>query len=70
MRIKLTTAEKKKHLLPEVRDFEILAKVKELGKKDLNNEDKKLIKLIKSQLERDWRKYLIEKLNQLLKKYG
>ncbi|MBI1936375.1 hypothetical protein HYS31_08135 [Candidatus Woesearchaeota archaeon] len=44
-------------------------KVKQLKKLELTKEDKVSIWLIKTQLEFDWRKYLIQRLNQLLKKY-
>jgi len=50
-------------------DFEILAKCKQLEKLNLSKEDKFLVKLIKSQLEYDWREPLIRTLNKLLRKY-
>lgn len=51
-------------------DYEILKKVKQLEELKLTKEDKMLIWLIKTQLEFDWRKYLIQILNQLIKKYS
>jgi hypothetical protein len=65
----ITKAEKRKYLLPKHADLEILTKCKQLKKKNLNKDEKLLVKLIKSQLEKDWRKPLILKLNQLLKKH-
>ncbi|NQU98853.1 hypothetical protein HQ533_05270 [Candidatus Woesearchaeota archaeon] len=65
----LTPLEKKKYVMPTDRDFEILAKCKELEKLKLTKEDKLLVKFIKTQLERDWRKPLLVKLNKLLRKY-
>ncbi len=65
----LTPTEKKKYVLPTDRDFEILAKCKQLEKLDLTNQDKSLVKFIKTQLKVDWRKPLLKKLNQLLEKY-
>lgn len=65
MQFKFTPAEKKKYVLPEKRDFEILAKCKELETMKLSKGDKEMVKFIKTQLEKDWRKYLIKKLNQL-----
>jgi len=53
---KPTTAEKKRYVLSKGADFEILSRVKELEKADLTNEDKHLTKLIRTQLEADWRK--------------
>lgn len=64
----LTPLEKKKYLLLEKSDFEILGKCKELEKMKLNKADKEMVKFIKTQLERDWRKYLLKELNELLKK--
>ena len=70
MKYKPTASEKMKYLLPETRDFEILSKCKELEKMKLNKGDRELVRFIKTQLERDWRKYLLGELNKLLKKYG
>jgi len=57
-----------KYVMADKRDYEILSKIKELEKKKLEKEDKEIIKLIKTQLERDWRKPLLVKLDKLLKK--
>ncbi|OGY41192.1 MAG: hypothetical protein A2Y82_01980 [Candidatus Buchananbacteria bacterium RBG_13_36_9] len=65
----LTPSENRKYLLPEKRDFEILGKCKELEKMKLSKTDREKVKLIRTQLERDWRKYLLVELNKLLKKY-
>lgn len=67
--MQLTQNDKKKYLLPEKQDFEILAKCKELEKKKLSKQDREMVRFIKTQLEKDWRKHLIKKLNQLLNKY-
>ncbi|MBI4453596.1 hypothetical protein HY636_03040 [Candidatus Woesearchaeota archaeon] len=50
-------------------DYEILKKVKVLEKLKLTKEDKTLMQLIKTQLEFEWRKYLIKTLDTILKKY-
>lgn len=60
---------KLKYLLPTERDVKILEKCKQLEKLRLSNEDKTLVKLIKAQLEDDWRKHLLKKLGLLLRKY-
>jgi hypothetical protein len=64
-----TETEKKKYLLPEARDLEILLKCREIESLNINENDRNMVELIKSQLENDWRKYLLAALNQLLKKY-
>lgn len=66
----ITSSEKKKYVLSKDADFEILAKCKRLEKLNLKFEDEFLVKLIKTQLEHDWRKPLLEVLNQLNKKYN
>ena len=68
-KFEVTPAEKKKYLLPTNTDFEILAKCKQLEKLNLTKEDKSLVGFIKTQLEADWRKPLLEKLEQIFKKY-
>lgn len=68
-RFKITSSEKKKYVLSTDEDFEILNKCKTLEKLKLTPEDKRLVKLIKTQLKDDWRTPLIITLNQLLKKY-
>ena len=66
---KITPLEKKKYVLSKESDFKILVKCKQLEKLKLNKEDRFLVKLIKTQLEQDWRKHLLKTLNQILKKY-
>jgi hypothetical protein len=68
-RFKVALTEKKKYVLSTNTDFEILAKCKKLEKRKLTKEDKFLIKIIKAQLETDWRKSLLNTLNKLLNKY-
>ena len=57
---------KKKYKLPTKEDREILAKCKQSEKLKLSVRDKALVALVKSQLEDDWRKPLIETLDKLL----
>ena len=64
----LTKSEQKKYLMHEKRDYEILGKIKRLEALTLSKQDKSLVLLIKTQLESDWRKYLIKALNQLLRR--
>lgn len=66
---KPTLQDKKKYVLAEKRDFIILDKIYQLEKHSLSTSDRKLVKFIQTQLERDWRTPIIKLLNQLLKKY-
>ena len=66
---KVSKSEKKRYVLSTDSDFEILAKCKEIEELNLIDEDRKLVSLIKSQLENDWRNPLASMLNQLLEKY-
>ncbi|MBC8501133.1 MAG: hypothetical protein ISS25_03995 [Nanoarchaeota archaeon] len=66
---KITKKEKKKYVLSTDEDFEILAKCKQLEKLKLTKDDKSLVEFLKTQLEDDWRKPLLKKLNNLLRKY-
>ncbi len=66
----LTKAEQRKYVMPTSEDYEILKKVKQLEKLKLTKEEKKVVRLIKTQLELEWRKYLLMALTKLLKKYG
>ena len=58
-----------KYVLSVDEDWEILSKIYELESKNLSAQDRELIKFIRSQLEHDWRKPLMEKLNNLLDHY-
>jgi hypothetical protein len=67
---KIKAEDKKRYVLGEKRDYKILEDIYKLEKYKLSPEDKKTLKLIRTQLEPDWRKPLIQLLNGLLKKYG
>ena len=58
-----------KYVLKTKRDLEILDSCNKLLKNRLSKSDKDLVLLIKTQLETDWRKYLLIKLDKLLHKY-
>jgi len=68
-KIRVSSIEKRKYILSTDSDFEILEKCKQLEKLKLNKEDKFLLKIIRTQLEDDWRKYLLNALNKLIGKY-
>lgn len=68
-KISLTRKEEKKYVMSTDEDYEILGKVKQLEKIKLTKEEKFLVKLIKTQLEHPWRKYLILELNKILRKH-
>lgn len=57
------------YVMGEERDYVILAKIKEFEAKGLNEDDKKLVAFCRTQLEDDWRAPLIEKLDELFRKY-
>lgn len=65
----IANKEREKYVLSTDSDFEILAKCKKLEKRRLSKGDKEIVKLIKTQLEYDWRILLINYLNKLAKKY-
>lgn len=65
----VTAKDQKKYVLATDDDYVILGKCKELEKLKLSKKDKELVKLIKSQLEDEWRKPLIIKLDEILKRY-
>ncbi|MBU0898389.1 MAG: hypothetical protein KKB03_00630 [Nanoarchaeota archaeon] len=69
-KFKITPDEKKRYVLSLDDDYEILAKCKQLEKMNLTKEDTEFIEFIKTQLEFDYRKGMIDRVNQLLKKYG
>src|SRR3989344_4681886 len=56
--LSLSTNETKKYVMSTDKDYDILSKVKVLEKLKLNKEEKFIIKLIRTQLEHDWRKWL------------
>jgi|SRR3989344_244017 len=64
--ILLTKTEKKKYVMSIDEDCEILSKVKQLERLNLNKEEKFLIEFIRTQLEHDWRKWLIKELDKIL----
>lgn len=66
----LTKNEGKKYVLSVDRDFEILKKIKQLEKLKLNQQEQFIAKFIRTQLEHDWRKWVIKELNKILKKYN
>ena len=60
---------KKRYVLSDKRDFKILEKICQLEKMQLSQTDKETLKLLKTQLKRDWRAPLMNFLNNLMKKY-
>jgi len=69
-KFRLTKFEKSKYVMSTEKDFEILAKIKKIEKiKKISNQDRDMIKFIRTQLERDWRAPLLKSLDKILKKY-
>lgn len=67
--LKITNYERKNYILTDKKSQIILLKIKELKKKKLNKKDKEIIRLLRTQLKKDWQSPLIIYLNKLLKKY-
>jgi len=55
--------------MKNVKDSQILTKCHQLEKLSLSSQDRTLVKLVKHQLEDNWRKFLLDILDQLLEKY-
>lgn len=66
----ITENEEKEFILPNEEDYEILSGIKALENKQLSKEDEGIIKLIKSQLQEDWRTPIRTKVLELTKKYS
>ena len=69
MKIKITPLDRRKYVFDNKKDEMIFKKSKKLETKKLDKRDKEIIKLIITQLKKDWRTPLISYLNKLLKKY-
>ena len=68
-KFKITLEEKQKYVLSTDKDFEILGKIHQLEKQNLSQEDKRIVRFIRTQLQLDWRTPIIKLLEKLLKKY-
>ncbi len=66
----ITEEEEKEYLLPNEDDYEILSIIKTLENENLSENDKNVVKLIKTQLREDWREPLIDRLKEILQKYS
>ena len=69
-KIPLTKTEQKKYVMSTDEDYEILGKIKQLEKMKLEKEEEFLIAFIRTQLEHDWRRPLVQTLNKILQKYS
>jgi hypothetical protein len=61
--------DKKRYVLKEKRDYEILEKIYVLEEQPLSPQDREVVQLIRTQLEDEWREPLIKYLNELAEKY-
>lgn len=68
-RVNTTRAEQQRYVLSTDTDFAILSRCKKLEKQNLSSDDQQLVRLIKSQLEQDWRRPLGSMLRKLETKY-
>ena len=66
-RHQITNVERKKYLLSVDSDYHILDMCKQLEQSKLTKKDRTLVALIKSQLEKDWRKPLLHTLTKLIR---
>lgn len=69
IKLKIKKTDARKLVLSDKKDLQILQIIYVLERKKLSVADRKLIKFIKTQLEKDWRKPLLEFAQDLLKKY-
>lgn len=58
-----------RYILKTKKDFEILDLCRKLVELKLSKNDRDLVELIKTQLEKDWRAPLLKELNKILKNY-
>ena len=68
-KFKIISKDKERYVLSTDQDYEILGKIKQLEKQKLSNEDKKLVKFIRTQLKNDWRTPIMKLLDSILRKY-
>lgn len=61
--------DEKKYLLPTEEDYKILSMINELEKKNLSENDRDIIEVIRAQLLLNWRSPLIQKLEEIRAKY-
>jgi len=66
-KIKFKKEDLEKYALKTKQDFEILEKIYQLEEGDLDKNDEKLVKFIRTQLEDDWRTPIVKLLDQMLK---
>jgi hypothetical protein len=65
----ITDYERKNCVLNNTKDLMILSNIKEIERSNLNKNDRNVIKLITTQLKKDWRMPLILYLNILKRRY-
>ncbi len=65
----ITPYEKNSYFLNDKKDLVILSKIKHLESLKLRRNDEEVVKLIKSQLKKDWRTPLISYRNYKLRRY-
>ncbi len=65
----INASDRKNYSLREKKDTVILLKIKELERLNLPNKDKETVRLIKTQLRKDWRTPLILCFNKLIRRY-
>ncbi|MBI4434939.1 hypothetical protein HY635_03980 [Candidatus Uhrbacteria bacterium] len=67
--IGVTAEEREQYVIATERDLDILDKVKRLDRCTLSEDDARIVALIRTQLEHDWRTPLLAELNRLMGHY-
>ena len=65
----ITPSERKRYVLSTEQDFAILALCKRLARQKLTAQERTLVRLIRTQLEHDWRAPLLKALRNVARKY-
>ena len=64
--MKLTSYEKRNYVMEDEKDFIILSKIRKLERKKLGKSQKEMVRLIRSQLKKNWRLPLIKQWDKLI----
>ena len=68
-KIKVSKKDQQRYVLSTDQDYKILGTIYQLEKKKLLPEDRRIVALIRTQLEHDWRRALLRVLKNLTEKY-
>ncbi len=68
--LNITTEEQERYVIATERDLDILGAVQQLEQCALSDCDARIVALIRTQLEHDWRTLLLAELDRLMEQYG